>query len=89
MPFTSPPGGGRLGVRRGMKRTMTLTPQDADAISRVDGVAQVVPHKNVARTQVAAGGNNTTTRVRGTPPGWAAARNWAMLYGRFHHHGTT
>ena len=81
--FYISPGGGRLGVRHGMKRTMTLTPQDAAAISRVEGVAQVVPHKNISRTQVAAGGNNTSTRVRGTPPGWAAARNWAMLYGRF------
>ena len=81
--FYISPGGGRLGVRHGMKRTMTLTPQDAAAISGVEGVAQVVPHKNISRTQVAAGGNNTTTRVRGTPPGWAAARNWTMLYGRF------
>lgn len=76
-------GGGRLGVRRGMRRALTLTPEDAAAISRLDGVAHVVPHKNVARTQVTAGGNNTTTRVRGTPPGWAAARNWAVYKGRF------
>ncbi|MCB2190242.1 MAG: ABC transporter permease [Deltaproteobacteria bacterium] len=81
--FYISPGGGRLGVRHGMKRTMTLTPQDAAAISRVEGVAQVVPHKNISRTQVAAGGNNTITRVRGTPPSWAAARNWPILYGRF------
>ena len=76
-------GGGRLGVRRGMKRVMTLTPQDAESIAQVDGVAHVLPHKNVARTQVSAGGNNTTTRVRGATPGWAAARNWPMLSGRF------
>ncbi|MCF8041062.1 MAG: ABC transporter permease [Desulfarculaceae bacterium] len=76
-------GGGRLGVRRGMKRAVTLTPQDAASISRVDGVAHVVPHKNVARTQVTAGGNNTNTRVRGATPGWAAARKWPLLQGRF------
>ncbi|MFH2125250.1 MAG: ABC transporter permease, partial [Pseudomonadota bacterium] len=76
-------GGGRLGVRRGMKRAITLTPEDAASISQVDGVAHVVPHKNVARTQVTAGGNNTNTRVRGATPGWAAARNWALLQGRF------
>jgi len=76
-------GGGRLGVRRGMKRAVTLTPVDAASISRLDGVAQVVPHKNVARTQVTAGSNHTNTRVRGAPPGWAAARNWSMLHGRF------
>ncbi|MCF8032807.1 MAG: ABC transporter permease [Desulfarculaceae bacterium] len=76
-------GGGKLGVRHGMKRTMTLTPEDAEAIGRLDGVDQVVPHKNVARTQISAGGRHTNTRVRGTPPGWAAARNWTVQQGRF------
>ncbi|MEW5914462.1 MAG: ABC transporter permease [Thermodesulfobacteriota bacterium] len=76
-------GGGRLSVRRGMKRTMTITPADAEAISRLDGVARVVPHKNVPRTRVSAGGKHTSTRVRGAPPTWAAARRWAVTNGRF------
>ena len=76
-------GGGRLGVRRGMKRSVTLTPEDAASVSSVDGVAHVVPHKNLSRTQVTGGGNNTNTRVRGATPGWAAARKWPLLMGRF------
>ena len=76
-------GGGKLGVRHGMKRTMTLTPEDAQALARLDGVEQVVPHKTVARTQVSAGGRHTNTPVRGVPPNWAASRNWATLHGRF------
>ncbi|RJX34585.1 MAG: ABC transporter permease [Desulfarculus sp.] len=76
-------GGGRLGVRRGMKRTMTITPADAEAVSRLDGVAQVVPHKNVTRTQVSAGARHTNTRVRGATPEWAAARRWGVARGRF------
>eukprot|EP01022_Parablepharisma_sp_SALTPOND_P019541 TRINITY_DN33549_c0_g5_i1.p1 TRINITY_DN33549_c0_g5~~TRINITY_DN33549_c0_g5_i1.p1 ORF type:complete len:381 (+),score=145.29 TRINITY_DN33549_c0_g5_i1:1206-2348(+) len=76
-------GGGKLGVRHGMKRTQTLTPEDAEAIARLDGIDTVVPHKNVARTQVSAGGRHTNTRVRGTPPGWAAARRWEVMRGRF------
>lgn len=76
-------GGGKLGVRRGMKRTQTLTPEDAEAVGRLDGIDLVVPHKNVARTQVSFGRKHTNTRVRGAPPGWASARNWAVLLGRF------
>lgn len=76
-------GGGRLGVRHGMKRAMTLTPEDAEAIRRLDGVAQVVPHKSLVRTQITAGNNHTNTRVLGAPPGWDTARKWAVLQGRF------
>jgi ABC-type antimicrobial peptide transport system permease subunit len=76
-------GGGRLGVRRGMKRAVTLTPGDAAAVARLDGVDQVVPHKNVARTQVSAKGRYTNTRVKGAPPPWAEARSWGIVAGRF------
>ena len=76
-------GGGRLGVRHGMSRAMTLTPADAEDIRRLDGVAQVVPHKSLVRPQVTVGSSHTNTRVLGAPPGWNTSRNWAMLQGRF------
>lgn len=76
-------GGGKLGMRHGKKRTMTLTPEDAEALGRLEGVAQAIPHKNVARTLVSAGDKHTNTRVRGVPPGWAASRRWEVHLGRF------
>lgn len=76
-------GGGRLGVRRHMKRTLTLTPDDAKAISRLDGVSRVVPHKGVSRSQASAGGKHITTRVVGVTPDYAMVRNWGMAFGRF------
>ncbi len=76
-------GGGRLGRRHGLKRTINLTPQDVEEIRRLEGVAMVVPHKGVARTKISAGGKHMTSRLMGVTPNWVTIRNLGLSQGRF------
>ncbi len=76
-------GGGRLGFRAGRSGTLTLTPEDAEAVSRLHGVEVVVPHLNLRRTNVSAGGTHVFTRVVGTTPEYSGARLWPVSSGRF------
>lgn len=76
-------GSGRLGFRHGRSGALTLTPQDVDMLLRLDGVELVVPHLNLRRTEISAGGRHNFTWTVGTTPDYISARKWGMAQGRF------
>ncbi|HVC37083.1 MAG TPA: ABC transporter permease [Gammaproteobacteria bacterium] len=70
--------GGRF---MGMGTTPTLTLEDAQAISQLSNVAAVAPVVP-GSAQIVFGGNNWSTGVSGTMPGYLSVHNWPLAYGR-------
>ena len=70
------------GVRQGQGNASTLTPDDAAAISRVDGVQYTSAGVNT-RGQLVAGNQNWNTQVQGTDIDFPAIRAWQISSGAF------
>jgi len=70
------------GVRQGQGNASTLTPDDAQGISRVDGVQYTAAGVNT-RGQLVAGNQNWNTQVQGTDVDFPAIRAWQVLSGNF------
>jgi len=68
------------GVRQGQGNASTLTPDDATAISRVDGVQYTSAGINT-RGQIVAGNQNWNTQVQGTDIDFPAIRAWQIASG--------
>ena len=70
------------GVRQGQGNASTLTPDDAVAISRVDGVQYTAAGVNT-RGQLIAGNQNWNTQVQGTDVDFPQIRSWPVQQGNF------
>jgi len=70
------------GVRQGQGNASTLTPDDASAVSRVDGVQYTAAGVNT-RGQLVAGNQNWNTQVQGTDVDFPAIRAWQVASGNF------
>ncbi|HWF86433.1 MAG TPA: ABC transporter permease [Vicinamibacterales bacterium] len=70
------------GVRQGQGNASTLTPDDANAISKVDGVQYTAAGSNT-RGQIIAGNQNWNTQVQGTDVDFPAIRSWPTTMGNF------
>src|ERR1017187_1983167 len=70
------------GVRQGQGNASTLTPDDAAAISKVDGVQYMAPGVNT-RGQLIAGNQNWNTQVQGTDVDFPDIRSWPTQMGNF------
>src|SRR4030081_1233525 len=70
------------GVRQGQGNASTLTPDDAAAISRVDGVEFVAAGVNM-RGQVVFGNQNWGTQIQGTDVDLPLIRSWPTTQGAF------
>lgn len=65
------------GARSGSGGTSTLTVNDADAISELDGVNNVAPI-SMGNAQVVFGNNNWSTSIIGTTPTYLEIRGWDL-----------
>ncbi len=70
------------GVRQGQGNASTLTPDDAQAISRVDGVQYTAAGVNT-RGQLIYGNQNWNTQVQGTDVDFPSIRSWPISLGNF------
>ena len=70
------------GVRMGMGSSSRLTPDDADALRRVSGIAYVSPGVR-AHAQLIVGGKNWATSIEGTGADLPAIRSWPVQTGTF------
>jgi putative ABC transport system permease protein len=70
------------GVRQGQGNASTLTPDDATAIARVDGVQYTSAGINT-RGQLVAGNQNWNTQVQGTDIDFPAIRAWQIASGNY------
>jgi putative ABC transport system permease protein len=70
------------GVRQGQGNASTLTPDDAAAISRVDGVQYTAAGVNT-RGQLVFGDQNWNTQVQGTDVDFPLIRSWPAAMGNF------
>ena len=70
------------GVRQGQGNASTLTPDDATAISRVDGVQYTAPGVNT-RGQLIFGNQNWNTQIQGTDVDFPLIRSWPATMGTF------
>jgi putative ABC transport system permease protein len=70
------------GVRQGQGNASTLTPDDAAAIAKVDGVQYTAASSNT-RGQIIAGNQNWNTQVQGTDVDFPAIRSWPTTIGNF------
>jgi len=70
------------GVRLGMGSSSTLTPEDADAIRALPGVAYVSPSVR-SRQQLVTAGENWSANVEGVGADLPMIRSWPMLAGSF------
>ncbi len=70
------------GVRQGQGNASTLTPDDASAITKVDGVQYTAAGSNT-RGQIIAGNQNWNTQVQGTDVDFPAIRSWPTTMGNF------
>jgi len=70
------------GVRQGQGNASTLTPDDAQAVSRVDGVQYTAAGVNT-RGQLIAGNQNWNTQVQGTDVDFPSIRAWQIATGNF------
>lgn len=75
-------GAGGFGVSAGRGGARTLTADDAESISALDGVAALASEIS-GRYQVTAKGTNTNTTVNGVTASYAGIRNVAVLEGDF------
>ena len=77
------PGASTNGFLRGAAGSATtLTIDDAQAISGIDGVSQVAPQASTISV-VVAGGKNTTTSITGITPEFAPVRAYDLYQGAF------
>ena len=65
------------GARSGSGGTSTLTVNDADAISELDGVNNVAPI-SMGNAQIVFGNNNWSTSIIGTTPTYLEIRGWDL-----------
>jgi putative ABC transport system permease protein len=70
------------GVRQGQGNASTLTPDDAAAIARVDGVQYSAAGVNT-RGQLIFGNQNWNTQVQGTDVDFPFIRSWQPAFGNF------
>jgi putative ABC transport system permease protein len=70
------------GVRQGQGNASTLTPADAAAIARVDGVQYIAPGVNT-RGQLIVGNQNWNTQIQGTDVDFPLIRSWPTTMGAF------
>jgi putative ABC transport system permease protein len=70
------------GVRQGQGNASTLTPDDAAAISRVEGVQYTAAGVNT-RGQLVFGDQNWNTQVQGTDVDFPLIRSWPTAVGNF------
>src|ERR1700680_2583018 len=70
------------GVRQGQGNASTLTPDDASAIQRVDGVQYLAAGVNT-RGQLIAGNQNWNTQIQGTDVDFPFIRSWPPALGAF------
>src|SRR5216683_2742974 len=70
------------GVRQGQGNASTLNPDDAAAISRVQGVQYAAAGVNT-RGQIVAGNQNWGTQVQGTDVDFPLIRSWPTQQGAF------
>src|SRR5471032_744483 len=70
------------GVRQGQDNASTLTPDDASAVSKVDGVQYTAAGVNT-RGQLIYGNQNWNTQVQGTDIDFPAIRSWPTTVGNF------
>ena len=70
------------GVRQGQGNASTLTPDDATAISRVDGVQYTAAGVNT-RGQLIYGNQNWNTQIQGTDVDFPLIRSWPAAMGTF------
>src|ERR1700682_6394664 len=70
------------GVRQGQGNASTLTPDDATAISRVDGVEYTAAGVNT-RGQLISGNQNWNTQIQGTDVDFPSIRSWPPAMGAF------
>jgi putative ABC transport system permease protein len=70
------------GVRQGQGNASTLVPDDATAISRVQGVQYVAAQSNT-RGQLVAGNQNWNSQVQGTDVDLPLIRSWPVTLGAF------
>src|ERR1700691_4224290 len=70
------------GVRQGQGNASTLTPDDAAAISKVDGVEYTAAGSNT-RGQLIYGNQNWNTGVQGTDVDFPSIRSWPPALGAF------
>jgi putative ABC transport system permease protein len=70
------------GVRQGQGNASTLTPDDAAAISRVDGVQYTAAGLNT-RGQIISGNQNWNTQIQGTDVDFPYIRSWPTTLGAF------
>src|ERR1700680_4458217 len=70
------------GVRQGQGNASTLTPDDAAAVARVDGVQYTAASVNT-RGQLIYGNQNWNTQVQGTDVDLPAIRSWPITMGNF------
>src|SRR5579872_3434206 len=70
------------GVRQGQGNASTLTPDDAQAIAKLDGVEYIAPGINT-RGQLIAGNQNWNTQVQGTDVDFPLIRSWPTELGNF------
>jgi putative ABC transport system permease protein len=70
------------GVRLGMGSSSTLTPEDAEAIRSLTGVAYVSPSVR-SRQQLVSAGENWSANVEGVGADLPMIRSWPMLAGSF------
>lgn len=68
------------GARSGSGNASSLNVKDADAISELDGVANVAPISS-GNAQVVFGGNNWSTSIIGTTPAYLDVRVWDLVDG--------
>src|SRR5215467_7886864 len=70
------------GVRQGQGNASTLTPDDASAISHVDGVQYTAAGVNT-RGQLIYGNQNWNTQIQGTDVDFPLIRSWPTTIGVF------
>jgi len=70
------------GVRQGQGNASTLTPDDAAAISKVDGVQYAAAGVNT-RGQIVYGNQNWNTQIQGTDIDFPFIRSWPPTIGSF------
>src|SRR6188474_1174956 len=70
------------GVRQGQGNASTLVPEDAQAVTQVDGVRYVAAASN-ARGQIVAGNQNWNAQIQGTDVDFPLIRSWQTSLGAF------
>jgi putative ABC transport system permease protein len=80
VPGAQQAGGVRMAQGGGGRDTLTL--DDAEAITQIEGVVAVAPSQR-SGAQIVANGLNWNTRIEGVTPSYLLARDWEVARGRF------